>query len=211
MGRPLAATRLLALALATGCAADPRPGAGDVGGPPRGFTVALTGGGPPPQWVVRTDPTRRDDPTVIVQESADQTSYRFPLCVYDGVTAADVSVSAEFKTIAGSVDQAAGLVLRYTPENYYVARANALEGNVNLFKTVAGKRVKIDEVDVPVTGGRWHSLRFVARGRHLTVTFDGKVVIDRDDDTFATAGKTGLWTKADSVTAFTEFEAEPLP
>ena len=92
-----------------------------------------------------------------------------------------------------------------------MARANALEDNVNLFKTVAGNRIKLAEVPAKVEPGRWHALGFAARGRHLTVTFDGKPVIEADDDTFAGPGRVGLWTKADSVTAFADLRVEPGP
>lgn len=168
---------------------------------PRGFTAALTGGGEPVRWAVREDPTAPGG-KAIVQESADDTSYRFPLCVYDDIVAADVSSEVQFKAISGTVDQAGGLVLRYAPENYYVARANALEDNINLFKTINGNRVKIAEVATRVTPGEWHTLGFAARGTKLVVTFDGKTVIETDDATFTRPGKVGLWTKADSVTAF---------
>jgi hypothetical protein len=181
---------------------------GDVGRPPAGFTQGLTGGGGPVSWVVRADPSAPGGGPVLVQESADDTSYRFPTCVLDSVTATDVSITAQFKTLRGSTDQAAGLVLRYAPENYYVARANALEDNVNLFKTIDGQRLKIAEVDTKVTPGQWHTLGFAARGHHLTVAFDGKPVIQADDDTLAAPGKVGLWTKADSVTAFDELRVE---
>ena len=194
--------------LAAGCGLAAGCDGGPVGRPPAGYTFALTGGGPPPAWVVRADPTAPGG-TAIVQESADQTSYRFPLCVSDAPPARDVSAAVAFKTVAGSVDQAAGLVLRYAPENYYVARANALEDNVNLFKTVDGKRTKIEEVDTKVTAGQWHTLRFTAVGPRLTVALDGKTVINRDDRTFADAGKVGLWTKADSVTEFADLRIEP--
>jgi hypothetical protein len=112
---------------------------------------------------------------------------------------------------SGKVDEAGGIVLRYTPENYYIARANVLEDNVNLFNTVRGKRSKIDEVPVKVVGGQWHTLRFEAKGRRLKVIFDGKTVIDKNDGTFANSGKVGLWTKADSVSAFSELKIEPAP
>ena len=199
--------------LAAGCATAPRAATLDfardrVGRPPAGFTTALTGGGGPPTWVVRDSPA---DGRTLVQESVDDTSYRFPLCIYDRVTARDVAVEVRFKTIAGSVDQAAGIVLRYRPENYYIARANALENNVNLFKTVDGKRVKIAEVEVPVTPLAWHTLRFEARGSRLSVALDGKTIVEADDATLAGAGKVGLWTKADSVTAFADLKIDPLP
>lgn len=194
--------------VSTAPASHPRLTAADVGRPPSGFTVALTGGGGPIAWAVRNDPTAAGG-LAVVQESKDDTSYRFPLCVYDATPAADVSAEVRFKAIGGTVDQAGGLVLRYRPENYYVARANALEDNINLFKTVNGNRIKIAEVTARVAPGQWHTLGFSAKGPHLTVTFNGKPVIEADDATFAEPGKVGLWTKADSVTAFADLRIAP--
>jgi hypothetical protein len=177
----------------------------DTGALPRHFAAALTGGGGPVSWVVRSDPTSPAGP-VLVQQSTDDTSYRFPLCIYDGVIATNVLAEVMFKPISGTVDQAGGIVLRYTPENYYVARANALEDNVSLFKTVNGNRTKIAEVPARVAPGQWHRLRFFARGTHLRVWFDEKRLIDADDATITRPGKVGLWTKADSVSAFADLK-----
>ena len=180
-----------------------------VGKLPPNFTTALTGGGGPVSWIVREDAQEPGGKKVLVQESTDDTSYRFPLCIYDKADLRDVSVTVKYKAIAGMVDQAGGIVLRYHPENYYIARANALEDNIDLFKTENGKRSKIEEASVKVTPGEWHTLRFEAKGPHLTVTFDGQVVIQADDTTFTDSGKIGLWTKADSVSAFTDLKIEP--
>jgi len=181
----------------------------EAGKAPAGFTTALTGGGGPASWVVRDDSRGTGGGKILVQESSDDTSYRFPLCVYDKVVARDVAVEVKYKAISGNVDQAGGIVVRYSPENYYIARANALEDNIDLFKTKNGKRLKIEEAPVKVTPGVWHTLRFEAKGPHLTVTFDGKVVIQADDTTFRKPGKVGLWTKADSVSAFADLRIEP--
>jgi len=183
----------------------------EAGKLPPDFSTALTGGGGPISWVVREDSTAPDGKRVLVQESSDDTSYRFPLCIYEKTFARDVAVEVKYKAISGKVDQAGGIVLRYRPENYYIARANALENNVILFKTVRGKRSKIQEVPVKVTAGQWHALRFEAKGRRLKITFDGKVVIERDDRTFSNPGKVGLWTKADSVSAFANLKIERVP
>jgi hypothetical protein len=206
-----------AAAFAAGCAGSPnapKPQAirfdrTDAGKPPSDFTTALTGGGGPVSWVVREDPQAPGGGPVLVQESADETHYRFPLCIYGKTLARNVAVQVKYKAISGKADQAGGIVLRYTPDNYYIARANALEDNVILFKTVNGKRSTIVEAPVKVAAGVWHAIRFEAKGPHLTITFDGQAVIEKDDTTFANAGKVGLWTKADSVSAFTDLVIEP--
>jgi hypothetical protein len=186
-------------------------GSSEIGKLPPNFSTALTGAGGPISWVVREDSTAPDGKGILVQESADATNYRFPLCIYEKTVARDVAVEVKYKAISGKVDQAGGIVLRYRPENYYIARANALENNVILFKTVKGKRSKIEEVPVKVTAGEWHTLRFEAKGPHLTISFDGRVVIEREDRTFSNPGKVGLWTKADSVSAFADFKIERVP
>jgi hypothetical protein len=183
--------------------------AADIGKVPAGFSTALTGTGGPVSWAVREDAQAPGGGPVLMQESAITNNYRFPMCVYDAVTARDVAVEVRGKPISGKTDEAVGIVLRYRPENYYIARANALENNVILFKTVDGKRSKIIEVPAPVAVNQWHTLRFEAKGWRLTITFDGKVVIETDDKTFSNAGKIGLWTKADSVSAFTGLKIEP--
>jgi hypothetical protein len=182
----------------------------EVGKLPADFSTALTGGGGPVSWVVRNDSTAPGGKRVLVQESSDDTSYRFPMCIYEKTVARDLAVEVKFKAISGKVDQAGGIVLRYSPENYYIARANALENNVILFKTVAGKRSKIKEVPVKVTAGEWHTLRFEAKGARLKILFDGRTVMEKRDHTFSNPGKAGLWTKADSVSAFSDLKIEQV-
>ena len=184
----------------------------DLGKLPRDFTTALTGRGGPVSWVLREDASAPEGKPVLVQETWEAISYRFPLCIYDKVFARDVAAEVKWKPVSGKVDEAGGIVLRYRPENYYIARANALEDNVILFKTVRGKRSKIEEVPVKVGGaGHWHTLRFEAKGTRLKIIFEGQTVIDRDDHTFSNSGQVGIWTKADSISEFADFNIQPAP
>lgn len=183
----------------------------EAGKPPADFTAALTGSGGPVSWVVREETEAPSGKRVLVQTSTDDTDNRFPLCVYDKLTAKDVEVSARFKPIDGKVDQAGGLVARFQDkDNYYVTRANSLEDNVRLYKVVKGKRKQFAGVNAKVSSGEWHTLKLSAKGGHFQVSFDGKLLCEADDDTFKDAGKVGLWTKADSVTAFDDLAAESL-
>ncbi len=52
-----------------------------------------------------------------------------------------------------------------------------------------------------VASGHWHSLRVVAQGDHIVCYFNGQKLIDTHDAAYV-KGKVGLWTKADSITAF---------
>lgn len=192
-----------------------------AGSAPRGFTAGLTGQGSAGRWLVQADATAPSQPNILVQAEADATSYRFPLCVYDGFQAADVDLAVKFKAISGKKDQAAGLVWRFQDtNNYYVVRANALENNVVLYKMENGKRTDLKPAGadtkaaygkaVPVAPGQWHTLRLVARGNLFEVFLNGQKLFDVIDTTFTQAGKVGLWTKADSVTAFDDFVFEPI-
>ena len=91
-------------------------------------------------------------------------------------------------------------------DNYYVARANALENNVSLYYTQNGRRNTIKYVDAPVEKNRWHALRVDFAAKRIRVTLDGTTYIDIEDDRIAGAGSVGVWTKADSVTAFDDFQ-----
>src|SRR5580698_6201177 len=59
----------------------------EVGQLPPDFSTALTGGGGPIAWAVREDSTAPDSKRVLVQESAEATNYRFPLCIYEKTVA----------------------------------------------------------------------------------------------------------------------------
>jgi hypothetical protein len=181
-----------------------------LGGKPPGFTEALTGQGDDVRWEVLEDPGTPAG-KVIAETSRDTADYRFPLCVWDALQAKDVKVIIRFKAVDGSVDQAAGIFVRLRDaDNYYVARANALEDNVRLYKVVSGVRRQIAGKSVPVLKAVWHTLELRSEGEELEVSFNSTSLIQVRDQTFAAAGKVGIWTKADSLTHFAEVDVESL-
>jgi hypothetical protein len=179
---------------------------------PAGFSFGRTGQGRPGKWVVRGDPSAPAGDHVLAQVDEDDTDYRFPVAVADGPVLKDLRLEVHCKQVSGKTDQACGLVFRYQDENnYYVARANALEDNVRLYHVAKGRRRQFAGWNGKVASQVWHTLAVEARGDHFNVSFDGKPVIDAKDDTFKGAGKVGLWTKADSVTEFDALSVRPLP
>lgn len=183
----------------------------DVGTAPTGFKFARTGQGGLGQWTIVSDATAFAD-RVIEQSSADRTDYRFPLAIYDPVVAKNIDVSVRFKPVAGRIDQAGGIAIRVLDaDNYYVARANALEDNVRFYRVVKGRREQIDGANTKVTGNVWHTLGLKAEGERFTVEFDGKTLFTASDKTFAGTGKIALWTKSDSVTRFDQISIDVLP
>lgn len=182
-----------------------------------GWFTAITGKGESPQWEVLADATASSGTKVLAQLSDDRTSGRFPLAVYGRADLVNGKVQVKFKPISGSVDQAAGLVWRYKDENnYYIVRANALEDNVVLYKVENGKRSALSPigrkgdygVKHTVPANKWSTLSVAFAGPRFTVSFDGDKLFDVEDSTFAESGKVGLWTKADSVTHFDDFEVQ---
>lgn len=182
-----------------------------VGAPPQGFAFALTGGGPPPRWMVLEDTSSPAGPHVLAETSRDRTDTRFPVAVVEGFEARDVAVAVRFRPVDGRVDQAAGLVVRYRDaRNYYVARANALENNVRLYRVVGGRRIQFAGVDARVPRDRWQALGLRIEGDRLDVSLDGRMLFFATDRTFAESGGVGVWTKADSLTHFDALEVEAL-
>jgi hypothetical protein len=183
-----------------------------VGGTPPSFETGLTGKGGPVRWELLRDESAPNGPTVLAETSGDRTSDRFPLAILKGFEARDVEVKVRFRPVSGKVDRAAGLVVRVRDEdNYYIARANALEDNVRLYKVVDGKRRQFAGVDVEVPTGAWRELGLRAEGDRLTVSLDGRELFAATDRTFREAGRVGLWTKADSLTHFDDLVARQLP
>src|SRR5712672_2479822 len=177
-----------------------------IGVTPEGWTATLTGKGDP-KWTVESDETAPSKSKVVKQSGR----ATYPLLLNNDASIKDGFVETKFKAVAGSEDRAAGVVWRARDaNNYYVTRANALEDNVVLYKTVNGVRSSLDIVgrkggygiDVPVPANTWHSLRIDFSGSRFRVSFNGKQLFEVEDSTFADAGKVGLWTKADSVMLF---------
>jgi hypothetical protein len=176
---------------------------------PAGFEFARTGKGAEGTWVVRAD---QDSPKnhVLVQESADATDYRFPLAVLKDGATKDVTLSVRARPVSGDVDQGFGLVWRYqNADNYYVTRCNADEDNCTIYHTVGGNRRAFQSKSVKVAKKTWHTLKVEAAGNHFVVWFDGKKVLDASDDSIKSAGRVGLWTKADSVIQFDDLSVSP--
>ena len=166
------------------------------------FTLWRTGEGEAGKWTIVADPTAVNG-QALGQLSDDRTDYRFPLAIYKPYSGKDLELSVRFKAVAGTVDEAGGIVLRLsTPDDYYVARANALEDNVRFYRVVKGRREQLAGADLKVSANQWHMLTLRAEGERFTVFFDRNALFSAQDGTFRDAGKVALWTKADSVTYF---------
>ncbi len=137
------------------------------------------------------------------------TNNSYNVIIAPGGPYTDVDVSVRFKPISGSEDASAGIVFRFSEGRYYVIRANALEDNLNLYyydwfrHQITGAHVKAPAL------GQWHKLRITAESNHIKGWLNDQLLIDHHDGRF-TSGRVGLWTKADSITAFDDLVVSPM-
>jgi len=197
---------LLKGALRVGLASLAAPLAGAAGGQPaaeswdftkRGIEGWTTVTG---SWAVEDIPGASGGGRVLVQREKKNT---FNVIVAPLGPYSDVDVSVKFKPISGKEDASGGIVFRFVDGKYYLVRANALEDNFRFYYYDGGRRMLASaRVQAPALG-QWHAVRVAAAGDRVQAWLDGALLLDYRDQRFR-AGSIGLWTKADSVTAFDE-------
>ena len=176
----------------------------DIGKMARGWIADVTGSkqGTAPRWEVKQDEGR----SVLAQLEAGGAGGDFPVCLKKNSSLKEGTVSVRLKPISGNKDQAGGIVFRAKDkDNFYIARANALEDNVSFYFIRDRKRTTLKYWEnIPVKLGEWHTLKVKATGFTFKVWLNDKLVGEIEDtgQIFPDAGMVGVWTKADSVTYF---------
>jgi hypothetical protein len=139
----------------------------------------------------------------LVEKAEDATDLRFPLCVTPQAFPRDLDLTLRFRPVSGSKYQAGGLLFRgQIATTYYVARADALEGSVRLYRMANGRRIGVGGKEVPVKTGTWHALRVRAVEDSFEVSLDGVSLFKATDRGLMRPGEVGVWTQGDSVTHF---------
>ena len=165
------------------------------GNMPEGWTNASG------KWMVKTD----NENKVLAQTAENSGSY-FNVAVYDGATLKDVELSVDIRANSGNEDQGGGLVWRYQDsDNYYIVRFNPLEDNYRFYKVENGRRIQLASAHVAVPEGSWFNVKVEMTGNEVSCYLNGKKYLNKTDNTFTAAGKTGFWTKADAVSDFDNF------
>jgi hypothetical protein len=158
------------------------------------------------QWSVEEAKDAPSGKRVLIQRAVKNT---YNVIVAPGGPYSDVDVSVRFKPISGREDASGGIVFRFSNGRYYIVRANALEDNFRLYY-YDKKRYQLATATVkPPALGQWHTLRVVSVANLIQAYLDGQLLLDRRDSRFH-SGQVGLWTKADSVTAFDDLEIRAL-
>ncbi len=170
----------------------------------------MTNGGAAGHWQVLKDGSAPTQPYVLAQTS-NEAGNRAPLAILDSMAIQDGDISVRLKPVAGHSDQAGGLVFRYRdPNNYYLARANALDHTVALFKVQNGHATPLNAgVRHDIPSNAWSILKVSVRGDRFQVYVNHRRILQGEDHTFANSGKVGLSTKSDSVTYFDDFRVYP--
>lgn len=174
-------------------------------------TQGMTGVGRPAVWEAVRDPMALGG-WALSETAGDATDLRFPLCISAQTVARDVDATLRFKAIGGSHARAAGLVLRaQSGSDYYVVRADALEGSVRLYRMQRGRRAQIAGKPVEVTSDKWHALRVILKGNDFEVSLDDQPLFKATDSSLPQAGAVGVWSQADSVIRFGSLLVGPVP
>ena len=152
--------------------------------------AVLGGHGRAPRYVGHREGTQG----FVRQEDGDPTGIRFPMALVKEFWAHDVLARVRFRLVAGNQDQAAGLVVRGVNEyTYLVARVNAVEGDLRIFRAAHGLRRTLPGArgTVSVGDGAWHVLEVRAEGARISARVDdGPEVVGYD--TYVRGGRAGF-------------------
>jgi pyruvate, water dikinase len=130
--------------------------------------------------------------------------FYFPLAIAKESYLKEGVLNLQVKPVSGSIDQAGGLAFGIrNVGNYFVFRVNTLEDNVILFEFLNNKRLKRASASAKLSVGNWYQLKVKFSGNRCQCYLDNVPVIDYTADR-PLDGYVGLWTKADSVTHFSE-------
>jgi Domain of Unknown Function (DUF1080) len=150
------------------------------------------------KWAIEEVAGASQGGRALVQRATDN---EFNVIVAPGGPYDNVDVTVRFKPMSGREDASAGIVFRFSEGRYYVIRANALEDNFTFYYYDRGRRqIAGASVKAPALG-QWHKLKITAVGDRIQGWLNEQALIDRRDSRFK-SGSIGLWTKADSITAF---------
>jgi len=189
-----------------------------AGSAPADWSYATTHRGQPGRWVIHPDVGAPTPPNVFAQLSADRIPFRYALALYDKGYCKNGDLSAEMKIISGKATQTGGLVWRYQdPDNYYLLTVSADEDTIAAIKVQNGRPtpiaklgpgLKAFQVSHKIEPQEWNVLRVTFQASHMTVYFDHRKVMDAEDAAILKPGKTGLWTRGDTIAYFDNFRVE---
>jgi hypothetical protein len=119
-------------------------------------------------------------------------------------------ISVKVRANSGNIDQGGGPIWRFKDKNnYYVARYNPLEENFRIYYVKDGNRTQLKSAsNLGVETNEWFTIKIKHQNNLITGWLNGKKLLDVKDDTFDSSGGVGLWTKADAISEFDDFNVK---
>jgi hypothetical protein len=174
----------------------------DEGTGPDGCSPELSGEGGPAEWQVRVERLLPDG-KALVETSRQAHDNRHPLCIADSPAATNAVVELEFVLHAGTLERAAGIVLRFADaQDYYVVQVSALRRAVRFTRVVNGTQTQLANRNATIEAGRAHQLKVSAIDDVFQVWLNNEQMFEVRDDRIKEAGRFGIWSKSDSVTSY---------
>jgi hypothetical protein len=189
-----------------------------VGSPPPNWSFASSQPRLPGRWIVHPDVSAPSAPHVLAQLEPARVAGRHAIALYDNGYCKNGDLSVEMKIVSGKSTQTGGLVWRYQdPQNYYLLTVSADEDTIAAVRFQDGHPTPIArlgpglrafQVNHRIEPQEWNVLRVAFLNSHLTVYFDHRKVMDAEDVSIMKPGKTGLWTRGDTIAYFDNFRLE---
>jgi len=178
---------------------------------PAGWKIEATNQkGPLATWKVIEDSTAPSGNKVLALTSPNHDfGGTFNICWTKDIKFLNGKIKVMFKANTGEEDEGGGVIWRAQDKgNYYIARYNPLENNFRIYFIKNEARKILASARIKLLKGKWQEMEIVQNGKHITGYLNGKKLLEADDNTFTKPGGVGLWTKADAVTSFDNFEVE---
>lgn len=161
--------------------------------------------------MVQADLSAPTRPYVFAQTSSHSGRQDFHLALFDKKVCRDGDLSVDLKLVSGKWEQSAGLVWRFEDTaNYYFALASADKDRVGIYRKANNVVSLLAHASVThrIDDKEWNLLKIIFRGSHFTLFFGHRKLVEAVDNTFSTPGKTGLWTKGDTIAYFDNFRID---
>lgn len=167
----------------------------------------------PQDWIAATSTwmIALDGNNKTMKQAGKSEGDQFNISVQSKLKYQNFEMEARIKSLEGEEDQGGGLVWRYQDaKNYYIVRANPLENNFRLYRTVNGNRKQLETADVKMKTGEWFTLKVVMSGKSIVCYYNGTKLLSHTDDTFPKEGLVGFWSKADAISLFDDLKIKIL-
>ena len=166
--------------------------------------------GPLATWKVIEDSTAPSGNKVLALTSPNHDfGGTFNICWTKDIKFLNGKIKVMFKANTGEEDEGGGVIWRAQDKgNYYIARYNPLENNFRIYFIKNEARKILASARIKLLKGKWQEMEIVQNGKQITGYLNGEKLLEVDDNTFTKPGGVGLWTKADAVTSFDNFEVK---